>query len=123
MRLPWGKWRRLSRAIAIMASLALLLQFAAPLPCLFSPPPGLDGICHAPIGDEGQHAPQPLSEHECCHCLACQAGAAAFVPPLPGAQLAAPRWVAAMAVAPAAEHAVRGAPQLAYASRAPPMIG
>jgi len=35
MRLPWGKWRRLSRAIAIMASLALLFQFAAPLPCPF----------------------------------------------------------------------------------------
>ncbi len=107
----------------MIASLAVLLQFALPLPCLFSLPPALDGICHAPTGDDGNRAPQPLSGHACCHCLACQAGAAAFAPPAPAAQPAAPSWVMAAALAPPSDHARRGASYLAYASRAPPLIG
>ena len=123
MRLPRGNWRSWNRAIATLASLALLLQLALPQPSLFSLPPGLDGICHAPTGDDGDRAPQPLSDHACSHCLVCQAGAVTYAPPPPFAQLALPPVALAAVIAAPSDHAPRGASYRAYASRAPPMIG
>jgi hypothetical protein len=123
MRLSWGKWRGLSRAVAIIASLALLLQLTLPPPGLFTPPPGLDGICHAPTGEQGNRAPPPLTGHACWHCLACQAATVALAAPEQGTLFPAPLPGAATAGAASSDSARGGAPYLAYASRAPPTIG
>jgi hypothetical protein len=124
MRILAPRRRMLALPVAIVAAFALLLQVVAAPGISAGPPDALLGrgsICHAITSDAGEHAPQPLSGHDCDHCLLCQAGAVAILLP-PSPRLPVPAVTAAAAARLPADRP-RGAARPAYASRAPPAIG